>query len=86
MVGTDIDCRAVRKLRKVSESWRTGVCDFMNPRSRQSSPVLRSLNGRTNLVLLNPPFSCRGGQESICHSRRDHIKMQPRTGVRGKFY
>ena len=62
MVGTDIDCRAVRKLRKVSESWRIGVCDFMNPRSRQSSPVLRSLNGRTNLVLLNPPFSCRGGQ------------------------
>ena len=62
MVATDIDSRAVRTLRKVSGSWRTGVCDFMNPRSRQSSPVLRSLNGRTNLVLLNPPFSCRGGK------------------------
>jgi hypothetical protein len=62
MVATDIDCQAVRNLRKFSDGWRTGVCDFTNPRSRQSSPVLRSLNGRTNLVLLNPPFSCRGGK------------------------
>ena len=61
MVATDIDCEAVRNLRKVSDGWRTGVCDFTNPRSRQNSPILRSLNGRTNLVLLNPPFSCRGG-------------------------
>ena len=62
MVATDIDSRAVRNLREISDSWRTGVCDFLNPRSRQSSPILRSLNGRTNLVLLNPPFSCRGGK------------------------
>ena len=62
MVATDIDSRAVRNLRKISDGWRTGVCDFLNPRSRQSSPVLRSLNRRTNLVLLNPPFSCRGGK------------------------
>ena len=62
MVATDIDCQAVRNLRKRSDGWRTGVCDFTNARSRQSSPVLRSLNGRTNLVLLNPPFSCRGGK------------------------
>ena len=63
MVATDIDCQAVRKLRIVSNGWRTGICDFINPRSRQSSPVLRKLNGRTNLVLLNPPFSCRGGKK-----------------------
>ena len=62
MVATDIDSRLVRNLRKLFDSWRTGVCDFMNPRSRLSSPVLRRLNGRTNLVLLNPPFSCRGGK------------------------
>ena len=62
MVATDIDPQAVRNLRKVSGSWRTGVCDFLNPRSRRSSPVLRSLIERTNLVFLNPPFSCRGGK------------------------
>ncbi len=61
MVATDIDSRSVRHLREISDSWRIGVCDFLNPRSRQSSPILRSLIGHTNLVLLNPPFSCRGG-------------------------
>ena len=62
MVATDIDSQAVRKLSQISDNWRTGVCDFLNPRSRRSSPILRSLIGRTNLVLLNPPFSCRGGK------------------------
>ena len=62
LVATDIDSQAVRKLREKSKAWRTGVCDFLNPRSRQGSPLLRSLVGHTNLVLLNPPFSCRGGK------------------------
>ena len=62
MVATDIDFLAVRRLSQISDNLRTGVCDFLNPRSRQSSPILRSLIGRTNLVLLNPPFSCRGGK------------------------
>lgn len=62
IVGTDIDTRAVRNLREASNNWRVGVCDFLNPRSRRSSLLLRSLIGHTNLVLLNPPFSCRGGK------------------------
>ena len=62
VVATDIDPLAVRKLRVVSCGWRTGVCDFLNPRSRRSSSLLRSLSGRTDLVLLNPPFSCRGSK------------------------
>ena len=62
VVGTDIDGKAVRNLREMSDNWRIGVCDFLNPRSRQSSPLLRSLAGHTNLVVLNPPFSCRGGK------------------------
>ena len=62
LVGTDIDSRAVRTLRRVSDNWRIGVCDFLNPRSRQSSLLLRGLIGHTDLALLNPPFSCRGGR------------------------
>ena len=70
MVATDIDSRAVRKLRENSETWRTGVCDFLNPRSRRGSALLRSLIGHINLVLLNPPFSCRGGKrESVTIGR-----------------
>ena len=62
IVGTDIDPRLVRSLRAISHSWRTGMCDFLNPRSRRGSALLRSLIGHTDLVLLNPPFSCRGGK------------------------
>lgn len=62
VVATDIDPLAVRKLRALSRGWRTGVCDFLNPRSRRSSSLLRSLMGHTDLVLLNPPFSSRGGK------------------------
>ena len=62
VVATDIDPLAVRSLRATSRGWRTGVCDFLNPRSRRSSSLLRSLIGHTDLVLLNPPFSCRGGK------------------------
>lgn len=62
VVATDIDPRAVRTLRATKTTWRTGVCDFLNARSRQGSPLLRKLIGRAQLVLLNPPFSCRGGR------------------------
>ena len=62
VVATDIDPLAVRKLRVISRGWHTGVCDFLNPRSRRSSSLLRSLMGHTDLVLLNPPFSSRGGK------------------------
>ena len=61
IVATDIDSRAVYALRRTFNEWHTGVCDFLNLRSQRSSALLRNLVGRTNLVLLNPPFSCRGG-------------------------
>ena len=68
VIATDIDPLAVRNLRAISRGWRTGVCDFLNPRSRRSSSVLRGLIGRTDLVLLNPPFSNRGGKRILATS------------------
>ncbi len=62
VVATDIDSLAILRLRVTSRGWRTGVCDFLNPRSQRGSSLLRSLIGYTDLVLLNPPFSCRGGK------------------------
>ena len=62
VVGLDIRRTTVRKLRAVNSSWQIGACDFLNPRSRSSSPVLRRYRGRVSTVLLNPPFSCRGGR------------------------
>ena len=60
VVANDTDPQAVRTLRKLSESWRIGACDFLNSRSRRNSSLLRSLLKGVDLVLLNPPFSSRG--------------------------
>ena len=62
VVGLDIRRTTVRKLQAVDSLWQVGSCDFLNPRSRASSPVLRRNRGRISTALLNPPFSCRGGR------------------------
>lgn len=61
LLGIDIDRRVVRALRRAEPGWNVGVCDFLNPRSVQRSAVLQELREEVDLVLLNPPFSCRGG-------------------------
>lgn len=60
-VATDIDSRAIRRLTRLRPSWAIGRCDLRNPRSRSSSPVLTRIPQAACLLLLNPPFTCRGG-------------------------
>ena len=60
-VATDIDHRAARRLARLRPSWAVGRCDLRNPRSRSSSPILTQIQRAVSLLLLNPPFSCRGG-------------------------
>ncbi len=60
-VATDIDHRATRRLARLRSSWTVGRCDLRNPRSRSSSRILARIQRAASLLLLNPPFSCRGG-------------------------
>ena len=60
-LATDIDTMAVRRLARLRPFWKVGRCDLRNARSRASSRPLRSLSNSVSLMLLNPPFSCRGG-------------------------
>src|SRR5688572_28975157 len=62
VLGTDRDCLAVRALRIKYPLWHVGRCDLLNARSRSASPILARASGNVDLLLLNPPFSCRGGQ------------------------
>ena len=71
IIGLDISRTTVRKLQAVDSSWQIGSCDFLNPRSRASSPVLRRNRGRVSTALLNPPFSCRG-------ARREQVSLGDR--------
>lgn len=62
IVATDIHPANVASLRRHCRSWRVARCDFLNPFSRRACPLLVKMRGRASLVVLNPPFSCRGTQ------------------------
>ena len=68
VIGLDISRTTVRKLQAANPAWQIGTCDFLNTRSRASSPVLRRNRRRVSTVLLNPPFSCRG-------ARREQVSL-----------
>lgn len=63
--AVDIDHQSVQRLRRAHPAWHVGRCDLTNPLSRAHSPVLRRFSQRISLLLLNPPFTCRGGTRLI---------------------
>jgi len=67
IIATDIDYTTVRLLRKAHPRWHVGRCDFLSASSRALSGALRDRSGGVSLILLNPPFSGRGGtRASVC--------------------
>jgi predicted RNA methylase len=62
VIATDIDFRKIRSLKKNNPEWVTGVCDFLNARSRRNCKALFDIADGISLILLNPPFSNRGGK------------------------
>jgi predicted RNA methylase len=61
IIAADICNASVNRLRRKQPSWKVTECDFLMPESRARSRILRKIQGRVSLILLNPPFSCRGG-------------------------
>ena len=59
-VALDIDPLAVRHLRASKPTWHVDQCDLRDSCCRSRSSVLKRFSGRISLLLLNPPFSCRG--------------------------
>jgi hypothetical protein len=58
--GTDISKVAINKVRKEHPSWTLEKCDFFSEKSRKTVSFLRN-DKKFDLILLNPPFSCKGG-------------------------
>lgn len=55
--GTDISIETIRLLKEEKQKWNLNVCDFTDINSRNST----FLNGKLfDLILLNPPFTCKG--------------------------
>lgn len=61
ITATDIDPVAVRSLNIANPSWNVGTCDLLSAKSRSNSPLLGRRGGFADVVVLNPPFSHRGG-------------------------
>lgn len=67
-VATDIDSAAIRRLALLRPSWSVGRCDLRNRRSRNSCAALKNIANSADLLLLNPPFSCRGGTRFLVNT------------------
>ena len=63
LFATDIDHRIVTQLKRRQPHWGVGCVNFLAVRSRRGSRLLERLRETLDIVLLNPPFSCRGGTQ-----------------------
>jgi hypothetical protein len=78
IVATDIDRKTVAQLvRMHRRRWKIGRCDFLASRSRRASRVLRTIDGKVALLLMNPPFSCRGGSYRIVDTPHGPVHASP---------
>lgn len=60
--GSDISGKAIKKVKYKHPNWKIGKCDFTNELSRKRCKILKNKKRGFDLVLLNPPFSCKGGK------------------------
>lgn len=74
IIATDINKSSVALLRRTKTAWQIGLCNFLSPKSRACSSVLPDIKGKMSLVLLNPPFSCRGNTRITVHFNGVEIK------------
>lgn len=56
--GVDISNDAISMLKEIHPAWNVEYCDFLNEGSRSNCKLLK--DNFFELVLLNPPFTCKG--------------------------
>lgn len=67
IVAADINPCVVKDLKREHPGWAVSCADFLNPRSRLGSRTLREVKGTVSTIVLNPPFSCRGGTRWVAY-------------------
>jgi tRNA1(Val) A37 N6-methylase TrmN6 len=67
LIATDLDRCAIRRLTRKLPQIEKEQCNFIDERRRLRSKLLSRAKGTICLVVMNPPFSCRGG-------RRHHVQ------------
>ena len=64
LVATDVNPNAVARLRRSHPDWSSGRVDLLQRRSRSRCRALTTLHKRISLLLMNPPFTSRGGSRN----------------------
>jgi len=64
--GLDIDPSVITALRSRYPEWHLCSGDFLNP-CLQTQRFLHELVGALDMIVLNPPFSCRGGTKEYVY-------------------
>ena len=59
LFGTDISDDVIEKMAGLHTDWTLGVCDFKDNASINQLSFLK--NKHFDLIMLNPPFTCKGG-------------------------
>lgn len=59
--GTDISEKSLRVVKRKHPNWQLGKCDLLKEVSRNRCKIMKKKKKGFDLVLLNPPFSCKGG-------------------------
>lgn len=72
--AADIDRRSVEYLKRRHPHWNVSKCDFMSETSRDVASCTRYAGGGVDLILLNPPFSCRGARTVSCNINGNTVK------------
>lgn len=80
LFATDLSRPSLTQLSRTTTA-KTGRCDFMAERSRQRCRVLQGLLGKVNLVVLNPPFSHRGGYAKSALFQGEHLRASPALNI-----
>lgn len=62
IVACDIDTHTVRNLKRNYPFWNISQCNFLSLTSRNQAIHIKQRLKKIDVILLNPPFSCRGGE------------------------
>lgn len=66
LLATDLNWRAVEKVKSLKRI-KANQCNFLSPISRARVSQLESMKKSVDVVLLNPPFSCRGSERQTLY-------------------
>lgn len=66
VLATDIDRQSIRKLKRRNPSWHVSRCDFLSACSRERAKSLSGQQEKADVIILNPPFTCRGSHTRRC--------------------